>query len=201
MTAETPAPPMEPAEIAEAIVRAVRGVCDPEIPVLTIEDLGILRSVEVVPAAEVAETAEAGETAEVAETAGASVPGVDDGLHAHVVITPTYSGCPAMETIRADVQRAGRDAGADSVDVELVFSPAWTTDWMSEEAKAKLSEYGIAPPTGRAAAGPVGLSLAVKCPLCHSLNTAELSRFGSTSCKALYRCNDCLEPFDYFKVH
>ena len=195
MATETAAPMTEPAETAEAIVRAVRAVCDPEIPVLTIEDLGILRSVEVEPAAEADGTGQRHETGERQET------GETAGLRAHVVITPTYSGCPAMETIQADVQRAARAAGATEVDVELVFSPAWTTDWMSDEGKAKLDAYGIAPPTGRAAAGPIGLSMAVKCPLCHSLNTHELSRFGSTACKALYRCSDCLEPFDYFKVH
>ena len=195
MATETAAPTTEPAETAEAIVRAVRAVCDPEIPVLTIEDLGILRSVEVEPAAEADEATESKETGEGRETGEAA------GLRAHVVITPTYSGCPAMETIQVDVQRAARAAGAREVDVELVFSPAWTTDWMSEEGKAKLDAYGIAPPTGKAAAGPIGLSMAVKCPLCHSLNTTELSRFGSTACKALYRCSDCLEPFDYFKVH
>ena len=195
MATETAAPTTEPAETAEAIVRAVRAVCDPEIPVLTIEDLGILRSVEVEPAAEADEATESKETGEGRETGEAA------GLRAHVVITPTYSGCPAMETIQVDVQRAARAAGAREVDVELVFSPAWTTDWMSEEGKAKLDAYGIAPPTGKAAAGPIGLSMAVKCPLCHSLNTTELSRFGSTASKALYRCSDCLEPFDYFKVH
>ena len=195
MATETAAPTTEPAETAEAIVRAVRAVCDPEIPVLTIADLGILRSVEVGPAAEADGTGQRHETGERQETGGTA------GLRAHVVITPTYSGCPAMETIRVDVQRAARAAGATEVDVELVFSPAWTTDWMSEEGKAKLDAYGIAPPTGKAAAGPIGLSMAVKCPLCHSLNTTELSRFGSTACKALYRCSDCLEPFDYFKVH
>ncbi len=88
--------------------------------------------------------------------------------------------------------------------MDLVLAPAWTTDWMTEAGKAKLQEYGIAPPSGRAAAGghhgPVRLSLAVKCPQCSSLNTKELTRFGSTSCKALYVCKDCLEPFDYFKV-
>lgn len=194
MATETAAPMTEPAETAEAIVRAVRAVCDPEIPVLTIEDLGILRSVEVEAAAEADETGEDKATGEEKAT------GETAGLRAHVVITPTYSGCPAMETIRADVQRAARAAGAAEVDVELVFSPAWTTDWMSDEGKAKLDAYGIAPPTGKAA-GPIGLSMAVKCPLCHSLNTTELSRFGSTACKALYRCSDCLEPFDYFKVH
>ncbi len=201
MATDTAAPMTEPAQTAEAIVRAVRAVCDPEIPVLTIADLGILRSVEVEAAAEEDETGEGQETGEMDETGEGQETGETAGLRAHVVITPTYSGCPAMETIRADVQRAARAAGATEVDVELVFSPAWTTDWISDEGKAKLDAYGIAPPTGKAAAGPIGLSMAVKCPLCHSLNTTELSRFGSTACKALYRCSDCLEPFDYFKVH
>nr|WP_246279638.1 1,2-phenylacetyl-CoA epoxidase subunit PaaD [Psychromicrobium silvestre] len=147
---------------------------DPEIPVLSIAELGILRSVRV----------DAGEVT--------------------VQITPTYSGCPAMEAIRDDLTTEFAQEGL-SAKVELVLSPAWTTDWMSESGKAKLAEYGIAPPSGRAAIGsqstPVRLSLAVKCPLCQSLNTRELTRFGSTSCKALYKCQDCLEPFDYFKVH
>jgi ring-1,2-phenylacetyl-CoA epoxidase subunit PaaD len=151
-------------------------ICDPEIPVLTIEDLGILRSVSVV--------------------SGAGGPAVE------VTITPTYSGCPAMDTIRDDVVAAlGRHGYAD-VRVKLVLAPAWTTDWMTEAGKAKLAEYGIAPPTGMAGVrtGPVRLGLSVKCPRCSSLNTRELTRFGSTSCKALYQCNDCKEPFDYFKV-
>lgn len=147
-------------------------VCDPEIPVLTIEDLGILR------AAHVAETGQV-----------------------EVTITPTYSGCPAMDAIRDDVTTALGGAGYDDVAVRLVLAPAWTTDWMSEDGKAKLEEYGIAPPTGTAAAGPVRVGLSVKCPQCSSLNTRELTRFGSTSCKALYVCGDCKEPFDYFKVH
>jgi ring-1,2-phenylacetyl-CoA epoxidase subunit PaaD len=149
-------------------------VVDPEIPVLTIEDLGILREVRV--------------TDDVAE----------------VTITPTYSGCPAMDAIRDDLERALTDAGYRAVRVQLTLSPAWTTDWMSEAGKQKLQKYGIAPPSGRArvagASGPVAVKLAVKCPHCNSLNTRELSRFGSTSCKALYECRDCLEPFDYFKV-
>lgn len=154
-------------------------VCDPEIPVLTIEDLGILRSVRLFDD-------------------GGMVPAVQ------VTITPTYSGCPAMDAIRDDLVAAFKAAGYPSVHVELVLAPAWTTDWMSEAGKAKLQEYGIAAPSGRAAAGghsgPVRLSLAVKCPQCSSLNTKELTRFGSTSCKALYVCQDCKEPFDYFKV-
>lgn len=146
-------------------------VCDPEIPVLTIEDLGILRDVQ-----------------------------LDDDGGVRVVITPTYSGCPAMDAIREDLQTAFHAEGYGDVTVDLVLSPAWTTDWMTESGKVKLQEYGIAPPTGTGHRGPVTLGMAVKCPLCHSLNTKELSRFGSTSCKALYQCRECLEPFDYFKV-
>ncbi|MBT8159283.1 phenylacetate-CoA oxygenase subunit PaaJ [Arthrobacter sp. GN70] len=154
-------------------------VCDPEIPVLTIEDLGILRSVKLFDD-------------------GGLVPAVQ------VTITPTYSGCPAMDAIRDDLKAIFRKEGYPSVYVELVLAPAWTTDWMTDSGKAKLQEYGIAPPSGKAAAGghsgPIRLKLAVKCPRCSSLNTKELTRFGSTSCKALYVCQDCQEPFDYFKV-
>lgn len=146
-------------------------VNDPEIPVLSIADLGILRGVEQLE---------------------------DDTVQ--VTITPTYSGCPAMDVITQDLYQAFNDAGYPKVDVKLVLSPAWSTDWMSEEGKRKLREYGIAPPTGTGHSGRVTLGLSVKCPRCHSLNTRELARFGSTACKALYSCNDCLEPFDYFKV-
>ena len=154
-------------------------VCDPEIPVLTIADLGILRDVKV--------TQEHG-------TAG----------HVTVTITPTYSGCPAMDAIRDDLKTAFAKEGYADVEVDLVLAPAWTTDWMTEQGKQKLQEYGIAPPTGKSHAarhaGPIRLTMAVKCPQCASLNTKELTRFGSTSCKALYVCQDCKEPFDYFKV-
>lgn len=150
-------------------------VVDPEIPVLSIEDLGILRNVEVGP----------------------------DG-HVKVTITPTYSGCPAMDAIRDDLKTAFAKEGYADVEVDLVLAPAWTTDWMTEAGKQKLREYGIAPPTGMSHAarhaGPIRLKMAVKCPQCASLNTKELTRFGSTSCKALYVCQDCKEPFDYFKV-
>ena len=147
-------------------------VTDPEVPVLTIEDLGVLRAVEV------------------------------DGGRVVVTITPTYSGCPALETMRDDVILALTAAGYESVDVRTTLSPAWTTDWMTDAGKRKLSEYGIAPPTGRAAVarGPIRVRMAVKCPRCGSLDTREVSRFGSTSCKALYECRACLEPFDSFKV-
>ncbi|MHC6229943.1 1,2-phenylacetyl-CoA epoxidase subunit PaaD [Arthrobacter sp. MMS24-T111] len=150
-------------------------VVDPEIPVLTIADLGILRKVDA---------------------------GTDGSVT--VTITPTYSGCPAMDAIRDDLYTAFKKEGYGDVHVDLVLAPAWTTDWMTEAGKQKLQEYGIAPPSGHSKAGghsgPIRLSLAVKCPQCNSLNTKELTRFGSTSCKALYVCQDCKEPFDYFKV-
>lgn len=145
-------------------------VHDPEIPVLSIEDLGILRDVRV------------------------------EGQTIVVTITPTYSGCPAMDTISDDVRLAFIDEGYADVRVDLTLSPAWTTDWMSQEGKDKLREYGIAPPAARVDGSRLRLNLAVKCPRCHSLDTREITRFGSTSCKALYQCNACLEPFDYFKV-
>lgn len=150
--------------------RLAATVVDPEIPVLTIDDLGILRDVSV----------ENGTTT--------------------VTITPTYSGCPAMDAIRDDLVTVLGAVGP--VEVRVTLSPAWTTDWMSIAGRRKLTEYGIAPPSGRAnaASGPVRLTLATRCPRCGSDDTVEISRFGSTSCKALYECRACLEPFDYFKV-
>lgn len=145
-------------------------VLDPEVPVLTIADLGILRGVN-----------------------------VDDDGALTVTITPTYSGCPAMDAIRADVTTALAAAGFDRVKVRTVLSPAWTTDWMSSEGKAKLRAYGIAPPERRSA-GPVALPLSVRCPQCGSLGSREVSRFGSTACKSLWVCTTCAEPFDHFKA-
>lgn len=153
--------------------RTAAAVVDPEIPVLTIEDLGVLRDVRV------------------------------DGGTVDVVLTPTYSGCPAVDAMRDDVVLALTEAGWDRVSVTLALAPAWTTDWMTDAGKEKLRRYGIAAPNGHApaqGAGPVRLQLSVKCPHCGSLKTRELARFGSTSCKALYECTECLEPFDYFKV-
>lgn len=152
--------------------QAAAQVPDPELPVLSIEDLGILRDVT-----------------------------VDDRGRVHVQITPTYSGCPAMETIRTDLVEALTAAGFWHVDVEFVLSPAWTTDWMTEDARARLAAYGIAPPGPTApTSGPVPLTLGVRCPQCGSLDTRESSRFGSTSCKALWVCRACREPFDHFKA-
>ena len=145
-------------------------VLDPEVPVLTIDDLGVLRDVT-----------------------------VDDSGRVEVTVTPTYSGCPAMDVIRADIEKALHDNGFDRVEVRTTLSPAWTTDWMSAEGKRKLEAYGIAPPSPRGA-GPVAVALSVRCPRCGSIDTRELSRFGSTACKALWACNACLEPFDHFKA-
>lgn len=148
-------------------------VVDPEIPVLTIEDLGILRRVEV------------------------------DGHRVEVDITPTYSGCPAVETIRSDIETALRVAGYTEVEVQRVLTPAWSTDWMSDDGRRKLAEYGIAPPQPRSddgTDGPVAINISLRCPQCGSPNTSELSRFGSTSCKSLWVCQDCREPFDHFKA-
>jgi ring-1,2-phenylacetyl-CoA epoxidase subunit PaaD len=161
-------------DVARARARAralAEAVPDPEVPVLTIGDLGVLRDVT-----------------------------VDPGGRVEVVITPTYSGCPAMETIRRDIEEVLLGNGFRDVKVRQVLSPAWTTDWMSEAGRRKLTEYGIAPPTGRRPAGPVPLTLAVRCPQCGSADTRELSRFGSTACKALWQCRCCGEPFDHFKA-
>jgi ring-1,2-phenylacetyl-CoA epoxidase subunit PaaD len=147
---------------AEEIVASVP---DPEIPVLTIADLGILRDVAV------------------------------EGERVVVTITPTYSGCPAMHTIRQDICKRLREHGAQRAEVRTVLSPAWSTDWMSEDGRRKLREYGIAPP-GRTGAGED-----VHCPRCGSANVSELSRFGATACQAQYACQSCLEPFDHFKSH
>jgi ring-1,2-phenylacetyl-CoA epoxidase subunit PaaD len=161
----------------EAKVPAARAIAaavpDPELPMVTIEDLGILRDVT-----------------------------EDDQRRVHVTITPTYSGCPAMETIRQDLVETLTMAGYQRVDVEFVLSPAWTTDDLTETARDKLARAGIAPP-GPAQAregGPVGLTLSVRCPQCGSLDTRESSRFGSTACKSLWVCRTCREPFDHFKA-
>ncbi len=164
-------------------LRSVAGaVPDPEIPVLTLDDLGIVRDVR-----------------PRATGAGA---GVGDPTWV-VTLTPTYTGCPATAVIAADVEAALRAAGVDRVEVRTVLSPAWTTDWISAEGRRKLTAFGIAPPDRCGDAGgrgPVGLALSARCPRCGSTNTREISRFGSTPCKSLWACRSCLEPFDSFKA-
>lgn len=151
----------------------VADVPDPEIPVLTIEDLGILRDVSV------------------------------EGDHVVVTITPTYSGCPAMDAIRSDIAARLREHGQEHAEVRTVLSPAWSTEWMSEDGRRKLREYGIAPPAhGAGSPAPAQVvALGVCCPRCGSFDVRELSRFGATACQAQYACQSCLEPFDHFKAH
>jgi ring-1,2-phenylacetyl-CoA epoxidase subunit PaaD len=146
-------------------------VLDPELPMVTIEDLGILRDVT-----------------------------VDDQCRVHVTITPTYSGCPAMETIRADLVDSLTMAGYRHVDVEFVLSPAWSTDDLTDTGRQRLADAGIAPPGPVPRGGAVPLALSVRCPQCGSLDTRESSRFGSTACKSLWVCRSCREPFDHFKA-
>jgi ring-1,2-phenylacetyl-CoA epoxidase subunit PaaD len=148
-------------------------VTDPEIPVLTIADLGVLRDARILP----------------------------DGT-VEVDITPTYSGCPAMNAIALAVEVALAEAGIPKSRTRLVLAPAWTTDWMTEEGREKLRAYGIAPPAARASRRALfGEDETVPCPRCGSALTEKLSEFGSTSCKALWRCTACREPFDHFRCH
>jgi ring-1,2-phenylacetyl-CoA epoxidase subunit PaaD len=159
------------AGLRERALEAAAHVFDPEIPVLTIGDLGVLRDVRVV-----------GDTVEID-------------------ITPTYSGCPAMRVIELDLDTALRAAGIEKFRISTVLSPAWTTDWLSHEGRRKLAEFGIAPPAGQASRRALFTSESVRCPRCGSAETERLAEFGSTACKALYRCRACAEPFDYFKCH
>ena len=158
-------------ELRQRAWQVAADVVDPEIPVLTIADLGVLRDVT-----------------------------ISDG-HVEVAITPTYSGCPAMNMIGLEIQLALDRAGFHNSKVRTVLSPAWTTDWMSEAGRRKLREYGIAPPQGPSSRRALFGVQQVACPQCGSKDTEVLSEFGSTSCKALWRCKSCREPFDYFKCH
>jgi ring-1,2-phenylacetyl-CoA epoxidase subunit PaaD len=156
------------------IIDVLQTVTDPEIPVLTVIDLGVVR--------------------EVLE--------LEDGT-VEVIITPTYSGCPAMNTIEINIKAALQEVGYQKIKVTTILSPAWTTAWLSEAGKKKLKAYGIAPPVE----GSMDKNALfqedkkVECPQCNSMDTKMVSQFGSTACKSLYQCNDCLEPFDYFKCH
>ncbi|KNZ33856.1 MAG: phenylacetate-CoA oxygenase [Methylibium sp. NZG] len=169
MVSELLAPPLT----REAAWAVLDGVLDPEVPVLSVVELGIVRDVRL------------------------------DGNQADVIVTPTYSGCPATEAIRDAIVEALLAAGAERVNVRMQLAPAWTTDWIAPAAAEKLRRYGIAPP--HLAGAPLGVQPLrfhprdVPCPRCDSTRTEQLSAFGSTACKALYRCLACREPFDYFK--
>jgi ring-1,2-phenylacetyl-CoA epoxidase subunit PaaD len=158
----------------EQVYEWLRQVTDPEVPVLTILDLGIVRDVVI----------------------------TENPLRVKVVITPTYSGCPAMDVISIGVRMALASRGISNLEIEQQLSPAWTTDWMTEDGKRKLKEYGIAPPN-RKTFQSLGLfeEEKIQCPRCGSEETEMVSQFGPTSCKALYKCLSCKEPFEYFKCH
>jgi ring-1,2-phenylacetyl-CoA epoxidase subunit PaaD len=157
-----------------AVWKILEQVNDPEVPVLSVIDLGIVRNVEVIN---------------------------DEVI---VTVTPTYSGCPATDVINMSIKLALIENGFKKVQVKTVLSPAWTTEWMTETGKQKLKAYGIAPPQPMQVVCTIESfqeEEAIQCPHCNSYRTKLISRFGSTACKALYRCEDCKEPFDYFKCH
>ncbi len=149
----------------KSILKILESVTDPEVPVLSIIDLGIVRNVEI------------------------------ESNKIKITITPTYTGCPAIDVINMSIRMALLENGFTDIEIKNVLSPAWTTDWMTEEGRKKLKEYGIAPPAQS------NNIKSVQCPQCNSFNIELLSYFGSTACKALYKCKDCKEPFDYFKCH
>lgn len=154
------------------IYRLLQEIPDPEIPVINIDELGVIRGVKI------------------------------SEQEVEVIITPTYTGCPAMKMIENEIIQKLRDHGMEQVKVTTILSPAWTTDWIGEEAREKLRVYGISPPEHSTVSKAVLMGQAVRivqCPRCHSKQTKMINQFGSTPCKALYRCDDCLEAFDYFK--
>ncbi|MES2372198.1 MAG: 1,2-phenylacetyl-CoA epoxidase subunit PaaD [Bacteroidota bacterium] len=162
-------------EVKQKILEILETVPDPEVPVLSVIDLGIVRNIETGP-----------------------------GSTISVFVTPTYTGCPAIDVMKINIRLALAQEGFTNINIIEVLSPAWSTDWMSEHGKEKLKAYGIAPPQYRqAVCTPDSFQEeeAIQCPLCNSYHTRLVSQFGSTACKALYQCNDCKEPFDYFKCH
>lgn len=160
--------------IVDKIRSLLEQVNDPEVPVLSVMDLGIVRDISI------------------------------DRDEITITITPTYSGCPAMNRIEWDIRSTLLQHGFTQVHIKTILSPAWTTEWMSQAGRQKLKAFGIAPPNPVQSVCDITLFAAqdaVQCPRCNSYNTRLVSQFGSTACKALYQCNDCSEPFDYFKCH
>lgn len=155
----------------ESIMRFLAEIPDPEIPVISIVDLGVVREVN------------------------------PDGENVEIIITPTYSGCPAMKQMEDDIRKTLTERGFKGVTITTTYNPPWTTDWLSEASKQKLQKYGIAPPEESTSDKSfiTGQPKTITCPHCKSKNTVLVSQFGSTACKALYKCNHCLEAFDYFK--
>jgi ring-1,2-phenylacetyl-CoA epoxidase subunit PaaD len=167
-------------EVTKKVWQILETVSDPEVPVLSIIDLGIIRNIAIT----------------LTPPLG--------GWGVSISITPTYTGCPAIDVMSMGIRIALLQEGFTNITITQVLSPAWTTDWMSESCKQKLKAYGIAPPQYKqAVCTPDSFQEeeAIQCPLCNSYHTRLVSQFGSTACKALYQCNDCKEPFDYFKCH
>ncbi len=159
-----------------AVWQTLETVMDPEVPVLSVIDLGIVRKIEILPG----------------------------GAGIICTITPTYSGCPATDVINLSIRMALLQLGFKHIEIKTALSPAWTTEWMTQAGKEKLKAYGIAPPNPQQIVCTIDAfqqEEAVQCPHCNSYHTTLISRFGSTACKALYKCEDCKEPFDYFKCH
>jgi len=156
----------------EQVWKLLHQIPDPEIPVIDIVELGVIRAIKLLNATSI-----------------------------EITITPTYSGCPAMKQMEDDIRSKLNEVGFLEIKINTIYNPPWTTDWITEDAKLKLNNYGIAPPVHSSLDKAVllGKERKVKCPRCNSLTTQIISQFGSTACKALYKCNDCLEPFDYFK--
>ncbi|MGI8599419.1 MAG: 1,2-phenylacetyl-CoA epoxidase subunit PaaD [Chitinophagaceae bacterium] len=173
---DSPLPEIKNEDIIWHLLEEVK---DPEVPVLSVLDLGIVRSVELIP-----------------------ISGEEKPL-VKITITPTYSGCPAMDVISMDIRLKLLEKGFKKIEIIQKLSPAWTTDWMTEEGKRKLKEYGIAPPNPKQqfCNEEMFQQEAVPCPRCDSFHTELISQFGSTACKAMYRCLNCKEAFDYFKCH
>ncbi|MEO7531459.1 MAG: 1,2-phenylacetyl-CoA epoxidase subunit PaaD [Sediminibacterium sp.] len=166
-------------EVKQRVFEILETVSDPEVPVLSVIDLGIVRKVEVF-----------------------ATPLL--GIEVVISLTPTYTGCPAIDVMKINIRMALLQEGFTNSNILQVLSPAWTTDWMTERGKEKLKAYGIAPPQYKQAVctpDPFQAEEAIPCPMCNSHHTRLVSQFGSTACKALYQCNDCKEPFDYFKCH
>ncbi len=164
----------------QAVWNILETIMDPEVPALSIIDLGIVRDVQL----------------QVSHCGG--------NLEGAVTITPTYSGCPAMDVIQMNIKMALFEKGFKNIEIKMQLSPAWTTDWMSEKGKEKLKAYGIAPPNSKqhvCTPDAFQKEESIQCPHCNSYHTKLISRFGSTACKALYQCEECREPFDYFKCH
>jgi len=167
-------------EIKNHILQILETVYDPEVPVLSVIDLGIIREVQL------------------------KIPPAGSNVEGAITITPTYTGCPAMDVIRTTIRLALIENGYTHIGIKTTLSPVWTTEWMSEKGKEKLKAYGIAPPQAVQSVCTLDAfqeEEAIQCPRCNSYHTKLISRFGSTACKALYQCEDCKEPFDYFKCH